>query len=314
VNLRAVAWLLGCVALLLASFLLLPGVLALAQGDVPGARAFALSAALAAAPGALLWRAFRGSMVTPDGRVDFHRREGLAAVGLSWLVAAVVGALPYWDSGYMSSPIDALFESASGFTTTGCSILSAERIDLLPKALAFWRALTHWIGGIGIVLVFVVLFPVGGRSLYRSEVVGVDVRPMAEVEVELVVPRERTGGLGVAITAHPDGIQAMKVYPGTPAWEMGLETGDVIVEVDGLPTAALTLDEFIEVMTGPEGTDVAFVLGWETDTGWGEEDLVLTRAYLDESLVGHRSRRHRMMGNLDEALDNALRNLPEGSE
>lgn len=172
-NLRAIVWLLGCVALLMAAFLALPALLALALGDAQSARAFALSSAGSAAVGALLWWRFRGSIRTRDGRVDFHRREGLATVGLVWLVCTALGALPFVVSGFMRSPVDALFESASGFTTTGASILSPARIDQLPAALAFWRALTHWVGGIGIVLVFVVLFPVGGRSLFRSEVVGV---------------------------------------------------------------------------------------------------------------------------------------------
>lgn len=104
---------------------------------------------------------------------EFYRREGLAVVGLSWLVAGVVGALPFVFGNVGLGFVDAFFESVSGFTTTGSTILDGPGIDNLQRAITFWRSFTHWLGGIGIVLVFVVLFPTGGRSLFRSEVPGV---------------------------------------------------------------------------------------------------------------------------------------------
>ncbi len=116
----------------------------------------------------------------------------------------------------------------------------------------------------------------------RSEWLEEDLAPGDEVEIELVVPIERTGGLGVAIREHELGIEVQKVWPGTPAWEMGLEAGDIIVEVDGLPALALGMDDFIEVMTGPVGTTVDFAVAWEVDTGLSEEDMTLTRAWLSD--------------------------------
>lgn len=107
------------------------------------------------------------------GQKEFYRREGLAVVGLSWLVAGLIGALPFIFSSAELSPVDAFFESVSGFTTTGSTILEGAAIDGLERSITFWRSFTHWLGGIGIVLVFVVLFPSGGRSLFRSEVPGV---------------------------------------------------------------------------------------------------------------------------------------------
>ena len=107
------------------------------------------------------------------GQKEFYRREGLAVVGLSWLVAGLIGALPFIFSDAKLSPVDAFFESVSGFTTTGSTILEGSAIDALDRSIKFWRSFTHWLGGIGIVLVFVVLFPTGGRSLFRSEVPGV---------------------------------------------------------------------------------------------------------------------------------------------
>ncbi|MDF1798034.1 MAG: TrkH family potassium uptake protein [Planctomycetota bacterium] len=123
------------------------------------------------------------------GQKEFYRREGLAVVGLAWTVAGLIGALPFLFSGAIPGFIDAFFESVSGFTTTGSTILSAEGIDGLSRSIAFWRSFTHWLGGIGIVLVFVVLFPAGGRSLFRSEVPG--------VSREAVRQRVRDSGMGL---------------------------------------------------------------------------------------------------------------------
>lgn len=172
-NLRAVGWLLGCVLLLLAGFLLVPAAVGLHYREFGAMRACLTTTGLTALLGGSLVWLNRGSTKTPDGRVDFFRREGLAVVGISWVLAGVVGALPFLFSGVMASPVDAIFESVSGFTTTGSTILAGDEIDGLPRALAFWRSFTHWLGGIGIVLVFVVLFPTGGRSLFRSEVPGI---------------------------------------------------------------------------------------------------------------------------------------------
>jgi len=105
---------------------------------------------------------------------QFYRREGLATVGLAWVLIGLGGALPFLLSGTIPNLPDAIFESFSGFTTTGATILPAERLDALAHAFGFWRAFSHWVGGIGIVLVFVILFPAGGRSLFRSEVPGID--------------------------------------------------------------------------------------------------------------------------------------------
>ena len=172
-NLRAVLWLLGRVTLFLALFELAPMAVALLHGERDVAGAFLVSALITAGLGLLA--CFRNAKATmnAEGRPDFYRREGLAAVGGSWLVVPVLGALPYVLTGDIPSPVDALFESVSGFTTTGSTILTGEGIDGLARGVTFWRSFTHWLGGIGIVLVFVVFFPVGGRSLFRSEVPGI---------------------------------------------------------------------------------------------------------------------------------------------
>lgn len=172
-NLRAVGSMLGVILLLLAGFLLAPATLALFADELPELRAFLLSSACSASLGLFLAIWNRGSTVTPEGKPDYFRREGLAVSGLAWLVAGAVGALPFLFAGTFGSPADAFFESVSGFTTTGSTVMDARTIDGMPLSIAFWRSFTQWLGGFGIVMVFVVLFPTGGRSLFRSEVPGV---------------------------------------------------------------------------------------------------------------------------------------------
>jgi trk/ktr system potassium uptake protein len=172
-NLRAVARMLGIVLLLLAGFLLVPAVVGGLYREWGHAGSFLAAALLTAVCGGGLAWAYRGSTTTAKGRPDYFRREGLAVVGLSWLVGGVVGALPYLFTGTLTSGVDAFFESVSGFTTTGSTIMQAEQIDGMSHAVAFWRSFTHWLGGFGIVMVFVVLFPTGGRSLFRSEIPGI---------------------------------------------------------------------------------------------------------------------------------------------
>lgn len=98
------------------------------------------------------------------------RKEAYLTVTLSWLFLSLFGSLPYLFSGAIPSFIDALFESVSGFTTTGASILTD--IELLPKSILFWRSLTHWIGGIGIIVLVIIVMPslqIGGYHLFSME-------------------------------------------------------------------------------------------------------------------------------------------------
>ncbi len=87
---------------------------------------------------------------------DFYEKEGLACAGISWLVLGLTGALPFFLSGKMEY-IDALFETVSGFTTTGASILS--EVETLEKSLLYWRSFTHWVGGMGVLVFLLALVP-----------------------------------------------------------------------------------------------------------------------------------------------------------
>ena len=108
----------------------------------------------------------------------FGARDGLACVGLAWIVLSALGALPFTISGTIPHYIDAFFETVSGFTTTGASILSD--VEALPRSLLYWRSFTHWVGGMG-VLVFLLAIAPGGKDsgftmhLLRAESPGPDV-------------------------------------------------------------------------------------------------------------------------------------------
>lgn len=102
------------------------------------------------------------------------KREGYIIVTLAWIAISLFGALPFMLSGVTTSYTDAFFETMSGFTTTGASIFTD--IESIPKGILFWRALTHWIGGMGIIVLSLALLPIlgiGGMQLFVAEVPGV---------------------------------------------------------------------------------------------------------------------------------------------
>jgi trk system potassium uptake protein TrkH len=100
-------------------------------------------------------------------------REGFLIVSLSWVIMSFLGALPFMLSGFIPSLTDAFFETMSGFTTTGASIL--KDIEALPKSMLVWRSMTHWLGGMGIIALAVAIFPslgVGAGQLFKAEAPG----------------------------------------------------------------------------------------------------------------------------------------------
>ena len=95
----------------------------------------------------------------------FFPREGFFAVALIWLLMSAFGALPFFFSGFFPSYVDCFFESVSGFTTTGASILTA--VEPLPRGILFWRSFMHWMGGMGVLILTIALLPsLGGRTLH----------------------------------------------------------------------------------------------------------------------------------------------------
>ncbi len=120
--------------------------------------AFIITIAATAATGFILTR-FKSN------KTEMRKREGFAAVALIWLIMSFFGALPFFLSGSIPSYIDALFETVSGFTTTGSSIV--RNVEIMPRGLLFWRSFTHWIGGMGVLIFTMALVPsIGGRQVF----------------------------------------------------------------------------------------------------------------------------------------------------
>lgn len=153
-NHRAVIKSLGIVLLCEAAFMLPSLILAFyfKDGD---AQAFLLTIMILAVLGAALMQ------IRPNHK-GLYARDGLAIVSLGWFAMSFFGALPFWISGSIPVFTDALFESVSGFTTTGASILTV--IEGLPRGLLFWRSFTHWIGGMGVLLLTLAILPMAGAG------------------------------------------------------------------------------------------------------------------------------------------------------
>ncbi|MBN2208043.1 MAG: TrkH family potassium uptake protein [Candidatus Coatesbacteria bacterium] len=116
--------------------------------------------------GALIYACFRGERVE-----HISQREGMAIVAIGWTAAGLFGALPFYAGGTFETFVDAFFESVSGFTTTGSSVLTD--VAAVSKGLLFWRSLIQWLGGMGIIVLSVAILPflgVGGMQLYKAEV------------------------------------------------------------------------------------------------------------------------------------------------
>lgn len=146
----------GAVLLVLAISMIIPFLLAIFHKEASSARAFAAVIIFCVISG-LLIRYF----IKPSPE-KFKSRDGFFVVSLTWLVSSIVGAAPFLLSGAMPSFADALFESCSGFSTTGSSILTD--IEIMPRSILFWRSFTHWLGGMGITVFVMAILPVLGIS------------------------------------------------------------------------------------------------------------------------------------------------------
>lgn len=142
-------------------------------GDVAGVNGFIVAILTAVGIAGILAFLSRGA------KHDFFAKEGLVCVGLSWIVMSLIGAMPFYVSGYIPSFIDALFETVSGFTTTGASILND--VEALSKGMLYWRSFSHWLGGMGVLVFLLAIIPVSGKSegytmhILRAESPGPDV-------------------------------------------------------------------------------------------------------------------------------------------
>lgn len=164
-SLRHVANVVGLLLVFVALAMALSGGVALIYGDGDASSLFgAAFVTLATGWGAFHFTRFEG---------DLTHREGYAIVTCAWAGTALFGSLPYLFAGATDSVVAAVFESMSGFTTTGATIFSD--IEALPHGILFWRSFTHWLGGMGIIVLAIAVLPflgVGGMQLFRAEVPG----------------------------------------------------------------------------------------------------------------------------------------------
>jgi trk system potassium uptake protein TrkH len=165
-SLSSLFQLLGFLNLLLAGSMTLPLAVNYLYGELH-ARGFILSIVATGLSGLFMMILFERS------QRDLTHREGFAIVALGWVSATFFGALPYLFTGTFESLADACFEAAAGFTTTGSTALT--EIEKHSHAILFWRSLTQWLGGMGIILLSLAVLPflgVGGMQLYKAEVPG----------------------------------------------------------------------------------------------------------------------------------------------
>lgn len=168
-NFSMIIYVLGWVLKLEAGIMILPIICALIYQEFWAVQALAVSAVLSLVIGTL-------ATIRGPKRTDYYAREGFVICALSWIVMSLIGALPFYLTGTIPSYIDAVFEIVSGFTTTGASILS--EVEHLGKGLLFWRSFSHWVGGMGVLVLVLTILPLGGgynMMIMKAESPGPDV-------------------------------------------------------------------------------------------------------------------------------------------
>ena len=163
-NNRMIAYIIGRILLTEAALLMLPLLVALSYGESP-VPFFIPVLLLALCGGAMGWKKPKSTAL--------YARDGLAVVALAWICMSLFGALPFVLSGDIPHYVDAFFETVSGFTTTGSSILT--EIEPLSRGGLFWRSFTHWVGGMGVLVFVMAILPMNdghGMHLMRAEVPG----------------------------------------------------------------------------------------------------------------------------------------------
>lgn len=156
---------LGVFLIIISFFLLTPVIVAVLYGEFEMIKYFLIPVSVNVGTAVLLFFGLRRR-----GGLTLSIRGGFLFVTLAWVTASASGAMPFFLSGVIPNYADAFFETMSGFTTTGASILTD--IESLPYSMLFWRSLTHWLGGMGIVVLTVALFPllgIGGFQLLKAE-------------------------------------------------------------------------------------------------------------------------------------------------
>ena len=139
-NRKMVFYTTGHILILEAIMFMLPLICSVIYHETSSVIAFAISAGIALGAGLVI------SALTYTKNKLIYAKEGFAIVALAWLAVSAVGALPFFIGKFIPSYVDAFFETVSGFTTTGASILSGAEIEAMSRGMLFWRSFTHWIG------------------------------------------------------------------------------------------------------------------------------------------------------------------------
>lgn len=166
-NLRTVSAITARLLLLMGAFQLFPLAVAVLDRSAAAVRAYAISAVVC-------WlTAFMFRFIGRGAPATLHRKDAFGVVTLTWMAISLLGAIPFVVEGSIPNVLSAIFEAVSGFTTGGGTVVAD--VDGLSRASNLWRCLMHWIGGMGIVVLFVAVFPqlgVGAKQLFRAEVAG----------------------------------------------------------------------------------------------------------------------------------------------
>lgn len=166
INYKAILRIIGIILFIVGLSMLIPWVYAESTGDISAAHAFRKCSLPTIIIGAIITFAIRAP------HAKFRAREGYIVVTACWLLASFVGSFPYYFSDFTNSFIDAFFESTSGFTTTGCTAVATA---VLPKSLLLWKAISHWLGGMGILVFVISILPalgINGQMMARAEAPG----------------------------------------------------------------------------------------------------------------------------------------------
>ena len=228
-NHRMIVKMLGRVLCLEAVLLLVPMVVSIGYHEKPWP--FLITAVITGAAGVLLSR-------IKTARSDFYAREGFVIVVLCWIVLSLLGTLPFLISGEIPRFIDALFETVSGFSTAGASILTD--IEALSHGCLFWRSFTHWIGGMGVLVFIMAVMPMAGEysmHIMRAEFTGPSVGKL--------VPRARkTAGILYLIYIGLTAVEAILLVLGPMNWFDALLHAFSTAGTGGFSTRAASVAAF----------------------------------------------------------------------
>jgi trk system potassium uptake protein TrkH len=165
-NYKIIVFIMGLLLVFNGGFMLFSALVSAIYAESEGLDILAAAGVAVAAGGLVMF-------LTRNHIKVLNKKDGYLIVTLGWLIMAFAGTMPYMFTGAITNYTDAFFETMSGFTTTGASIIND--IEVMPKGILFWRSLTHWIGGMGIIVLAVAILPllgIGGMQLFAAEAPG----------------------------------------------------------------------------------------------------------------------------------------------